>query len=87
MNVLSNKIKVLLLASSPSADLTFIKNSLARDENIEVNSIVQISRDKFLDKLNYQKLDSADVLFLIGFPSDATPEELLNRVILKIKEE
>jgi len=86
VNVLSNKIKVLLLASSPSADLTFIKNSLARDENIEVNSIVQISRDKFLDKLNYSKLDSADVLFLIGFPSDATPDELLNRVILKIKD-
>jgi hypothetical protein len=86
VNVLSNKIKVTLLASSPSADLTFIKNSLTRDENIEVSSIVQISRDKFLDKLNYSKLDSADVLFLIGFPSDATPEELINRVILKIKE-
>ena len=87
VNILSNKIKVMLLASSPSADVTFIKNSLARDENIEVNSIVQLSRDKFLDKLNYQKLDSADVLFLIGFPSDATPDELLNRVIAKIKED
>ena len=87
VNVLSNKIKVMLLASSPNADLTFIKNSLKRDESIEVNSIVQLSRDKFQDKLNYQSLDSADVLFLIGFPSDATPEELLNRVILKIKED
>jgi hypothetical protein len=86
VNILSNKIKVMLLASSPSADVTFIKNSLARDENIEINSIVQLSRDKFLDKLNYQILDSADVLFLIGFPSDATPDELLNRVIAKIKE-
>jgi hypothetical protein len=87
VNVLSNKIKVMLLASSPNADLTFIKNSLKRDESIEVNSIVQLSRDKFQDKLNYQTLDSADVLFLIGFPSDATPEELLNRVFLKIKED
>ncbi|HSW54041.1 MAG TPA: hypothetical protein VLH59_03050, partial [Ignavibacteriaceae bacterium] len=87
VNVLSNKIKVMLLASSPNADLTFIKNSLKRDESIEVNSIVQLSRDKFQDRLNYQTLDSADVLFLIGFPSDATPEELLNRVILKIKED
>jgi hypothetical protein len=87
VNVLSNKIKVLLLASSPSADLAFIKNALKRDENIEVNSIVQLSRDKFSDKINYQTIDSADVLYLIGFPSDATPEELLNRVILKIKED
>ena len=86
VNVFSNKIKVILLASSPSSDLTFIKNALARDENIEVHSIVQISEDKFLDKLNYQKLDSADVFFLIGFPSDQTPEELLNRVFSKIKD-
>ena len=86
VNVFSNKIKVILLASSPSSDLTFIKNALSRDENIEVYSIVQVSSDKFLDRLNYQKLDSADVLFLIGFPSDQTPEELLNRVFSKIKD-
>ncbi len=86
VNVLSNKIKVLLLASSPSSDLTFIKNSLSRDENIELTEIVQISQDKFLNKLNYQKLDSAEVLFLIGFPSDKTSEELFNRVISKITE-
>ena len=86
VNVLSNKIKVMLLSSSPNADLTFIRNSLKRDESIEINSIVQLSRNKFQDKLNYQTLDSADVLFLIGFPSDATPEELLNRVISKIKD-
>lgn len=86
VNVLSNKIKVLLLASSPNADLTFIKNSLKRDENVQVNSIVQISRDKFRETPNYNAVDSADVFFLIGFPSFATPEELLNRVISKIRE-
>lgn len=86
VNVLSNKIKVLLLASSPNADLTFIKNALKRDENIQVNSIVQISHNKFQNELNYNVIDSADVLFLIGFPSDITPQELLSRVITKIKD-
>lgn len=86
INVLSSKINVLLLASSPNSDLTFIKNSLKRDDNIEISSIVQLSKDKFQDKLNYQSVDSADVLFLIGFPSEATPEELLNRVLIKIKD-
>ncbi len=86
VNVLSNKIKVILLASTPSSDLTFIKNALSRDENIELYSVVQISGDKFLDKLSNQKLDSADVFFLIGFPSDQTPEDLLNRVFTKIKD-
>ena len=86
VNVLSNKIKVLLLASSPNADITFIKNALKRDENIQVNSIVQISHNKFQNELNYNVIDSADVLFLIGFPSDKTPQELLSRVITKIKD-
>jgi hypothetical protein len=85
VNVLSNKIKVVLLASSPSADLTFINNSLERDENLEVSSIVQVAKDKFLNKLNYKILDSADVFFLIGFPSDITPKNLLDRVIDRIK--
>ena len=87
VNVLSNKIKVFILASTPSADLTFIKNSLTRDENIVLNSIVQVSSDKFLNKINNQKLDSADVLFLIGFPSNNTPSELFNRVVTKIKDD
>jgi hypothetical protein len=87
VNVLSNKIKVLLLASSPSSDLTFIKNSLKRDENLEVNSIVQISGNKFLEELNYNAADSADVFFLIGFPSDKTPEELINRTFKRISED
>jgi len=86
LNVLSNKIKVLLLASAPSPDLTFIQNSLSRDQNIEVRSIVQVSADKFLSKLSYDIVDSADVLFLVGFPSDKTPGELFNLVSTKIKE-
>ena len=85
VNVLSNKINVVLVASSPSADLTFINNSLKKDENLKVSSIVQVAQDKFLDKLNYQILDSANVLFLIGFPSDQTPKNLLDRVITRIK--
>jgi hypothetical protein len=85
VNVLSNKIRVVLLASSPSADLTFIDNSLKRDENLKINSIVQIAPNKFLNEINYKILDSVDVFFLIGFPSDQTPKNLLDRVITGIK--
>lgn len=85
VNVHSNKIRVVLLASSPSADLTFIDNSLKRDENLKINSIVQIAPNKFLNEINYQILDSVDVFFLIGFPSDQTPKNLLDRIITKIK--
>jgi hypothetical protein len=84
LNVLSNKIKVLLLTSSPSSDLSFIRNSLKKDENLTVNSITQISSVNFLKDLNYSIVDSADILFLIGFPSETTPEGLWKRVQNKI---
>jgi hypothetical protein len=82
INVLSNKVKVLLLAGSPSSDLSFIKNSLQMDNNLSVNSITQIGVDKYLEKNNRAKLlDSSDVLILIGFPSKETSSEMLNKII------
>lgn len=85
INVLDNKIKVLLISSAPSNDLSFIKSTLKLDENIEVNSITQLTANSFVEKNNRQHLiDSADVFFLIGFPSRETPAELLNSIKRRI---
>ena len=87
INVLSNKVKVLLLAGSPSSDLSFIKNTLLTDNNLSVNSITQIGNNKYPEKNNREKLlDSADVLVLIGFPSIETSPELLNKTASLISE-
>ena len=81
VNVLSNKIKVLLISGAPSSDLTFIKNTLADDKNLVVNSITQLSRNKFLENNSRDRLiDSAKVIFLIGFPTKETPDEFLRKV-------
>lgn len=81
VHVLSNKIEVLLISSAPSSDLTFIKNTLTEDKNLQVNSITQLSQNKFLENNNRGRLiDSAKVIFLIGFPSKGTPDELLRKV-------
>lgn len=86
INVLDNKVRILLVAGSPSEDLSFIKNSLKSDENLEVNSMTQISQNKFLEGENYNsKIDSADVLFLIGFPAANTPPNLINKISENIK--
>ena len=69
INVLSNKVKVLLLAGKPSADLTFIKNALREDENFDVRSLTQISSEKFSGSGSREMVDSADIFFLVGFPS------------------
>ena len=84
LKVLSNKIRVLVLASSPSNDLAFIKSSLEQDENFNVSTITEISTDRFLGEINYGLLDSADILFLIGFPSSSTPEDLWQNIRNKI---
>ena len=85
INVLDNKINILILAGSPSPDISFIKNSFQTDENFKVHSLTQISQDKFLEQGNPDRLiDSADILFLIGFPSKETSGNFLNKVRDKI---
>ena len=87
LNVLSNKIKILLLAGSPSTDVSFIKNTLKSDENFTLNSITQVSANKFVEKNDQQKLiDSANIFFLVGFPSKETPMSLWQSLIKKITE-
>ncbi len=81
VNVLDKKVNVLLISGSPSADLSFIKNSLTLDENISVESIIQIAKTKYLDgRKELSKIDSADVIFLIGFPSKISEGDIIQKV-------
>jgi hypothetical protein len=81
LDVLNDKIKVLLLAGAPSADLSTLTQSLLRNDNIKLNKIIQISRNRFLDESNFEtKLDSADIIVMIDFPSTNTPNKLLDNV-------
>ena len=84
LNVLSNKVKVLLIAGKPSADLTFIKNTLRVDENFNVKSITQINSDKFSESNSSEMIDSADIFFLIGFPSHNASGELVSKIVQRI---
>jgi hypothetical protein len=84
INVLSNKVKVLLLGGKPSADLTFIKNALRTDENFNVMSLAQINSDKLSESNFSEMIDSADIFFLIGFPSRNSSPELVSKVVEKI---
>lgn len=81
INVISNKVRILIIAGSPSPDLSFIKNSLEEDKNLSVKSLTQVASNRFIEKNSPAvELDSADVIFLIGFPTRETGPDLLNRV-------
>ncbi len=89
ITILNNKLNVLLIAGSPSADFSFIKKSLLKDENLEVNSIIQLSSERFTDENSNTKIELADILFLVGFPNTNTStgyfRDTWQRVISKSK--
>ncbi len=85
VKVLESKIKVLLVSASPSPDVSFVKNSLGQNKDIELNTVIQIAPNKFTNKENPGKLiDSCDVVLLIGFPGKYTPQELTERIVSTI---
>lgn len=84
LNVRSNKIKILIISGSPSPDLTFIKNALQSENNFQINTLTQVNGSAFLEINPNQKIDSADVLLLLSFPTKETPQEIFNRVKEKI---
>ncbi len=88
VDVLSNKLKIALMAGRPSNDVSFVYNTLAENENLEVRRFIQISKTQnYPVKSSLEMLDSADILFLMDFPGQNTSEEILNRVRKAIVEE
>jgi len=84
VNVLKSKLNILLVGN-PSADYSFIKQSLKSDSKIRINEIVQISDNNILnlDKTS-SYIDSSNILFLIGFPTAQTPINLTDKVFSAI---
>jgi hypothetical protein len=81
LNVLSNKVKILIVAGSPNPDLPFIKKSLEEDHNLSVKSLTQVAAGRLIEKDNPSvEIDSAQIIFLIGFPTKETNPDLLNKM-------
>ncbi len=87
VNVLDTKINIVVISGSPSSDLSFLLQSLRTDDNLEVKTITQVAVKKYLENVNIDsRIDSADVFFLVGFPSKETEDELTNKVLSNIRE-
>ena len=82
VNILKNKLNILLISGNPSADYSFVKQSLKTDPKLKINEIVQISNNKILNSNNIDSyIDSSNILYLIGFPTSNTPNNILNKII------
>lgn len=80
LNVLDTKLKVAVIAGSPSADVSAISKALAADKNIQVKKLIQISGNKFWNDAKQNIIDSVDVLFMLDFPSSSTPQSLIEKI-------
>jgi len=85
LNILDTKLKVCIIAGSPSADVSAISTSLETDKNIQVKKLIQVSTDKFWNDVKPTAVDSADVLFLIDFPTVNSPYNLIEKVFSSIE--
>ncbi|MDQ7815498.1 MAG: CARDB domain-containing protein [Melioribacteraceae bacterium] len=85
LDILKNKIKITIIAGSPSSDLSAISSSLSADKNLEVKKIIQIGSNKFWEELNLTLADSSDLLFLIDFPKQNTPVSLIEKIFSLIR--
>jgi hypothetical protein len=86
VNVLNNKLKIAILSGVPSPDMTIIKTVLQSDENLAVNSLTYIAAGKTVEKNSPERIiDSADIFFMVGFPSREVPDDIIKRVLAKNK--
>lgn len=83
VKVTEDKTKILVISGSPSADFTFIKRIIETEETFRVSSLTQVESN-FLENNFKTKLDSANVLFLLGFPNQFTSMEIFNEIKNKI---
>ncbi len=86
INVLDTKLKVCLVAGAPSADLSAIASALSIDKDLAIKKLVQIASGRFLNDTPTSVVDSADVLFLIDFPEQNTPQNLIDKIATLINE-
>ncbi|MEG8988636.1 hypothetical protein VJY32_02555 [Ignavibacteria bacterium 4148-Me] len=84
INVLKDKIKVAIIAGSPSPDLSAVSTAIKNNENIDIIKIIQITQNKIWND-NISKIDSADVLVLIDFPAYNSTSSFSQQIFSKIE--
>lgn len=81
INVLAAKKKIALIAGSPSSDLSFIANSIKKNDEFTFEQIVQISSTNFYkNNKNLETIKEADIIFLVGFPNSNTSLDFIEEV-------
>lgn len=81
VNVLKNKFQIILFAGAPSSDVSFIKDYFNGRKEIELTTFIQKQGAEFYEGVpSADKLKSADLIMLVGFPISSTSSESIELV-------
>jgi hypothetical protein len=73
VRVRKSKLRLFIIAGSPSHDLAFLRTAAEEDRTVAVSTFTQTPNGEFYEgQLTSAALDSADCLVLLGIPSAAT---------------
>lgn len=74
-----NKLRLLVLSGNPSADFSYLAESIKRISNLEAKYFVQKAAGIFYEG-QLPAMDEFNLLLLINFPTQATDLNLLNEI-------
>jgi hypothetical protein len=78
-----NSVKVLIIAGSPSYDVSAIKHAFSTTENFKTDYRIQKQSNEYYDG-DLPDFRNYDVLVLNGFPTDITSEEQISAIKKKL---
>jgi hypothetical protein len=85
--IMKSKLRVLIVASSPSPDLSVLRQTVAEEKNFSVLSFSANGNGGFYEgSLTAARIDSADCIVLIGLPSTTVPTATLQMLAQRITE-
>jgi hypothetical protein len=80
-----NSIKVLIIAGSPSYDLSSIKHAFSTSENFKTDYRIQKQSNEYYDG-DLPEFRNYDAVVLNGFPTDITSEEQISTIKKKLND-
>lgn len=80
-----NNINVLVIAGSPSSDVSSLKQALSTTENFKADYRIQKQSNEYYDG-DLPDFRNYNVVLLNGFPTDITSEEQISKIKKKLSE-
>lgn len=81
IDVLDNRLRVLLLSFEVHPDVKVVQNLLEVDESIFSRSLTWIGGDRFINGPLPTNPDTLDLVILYGFPHNGVPQRLQDQVV------